>query len=451
MIQRVGAGLTVAALLGFAFGAHAQDRGDSAPEVLTLERAVALALAENRLVANAALEVENSREQLAAFLTRRLPKLDFTFFGSQLLTPVEFRFAEGTFGTFPATGPIPAAETRIRTPLRPNALLLASVTQPLSQLYRIGLGARLNELSVTLAEEKLRRQKHSVAQEVKQAYFAIVQTESALSAAGEAIRLHRELDRTITENLAQQAVLKADSLEVKARLAEADYAALQLRQALATQKEQLNLLLGRDIRTEFSVQALPEATLAELDLASAQARALEQRPEIREARLSVQQAEFDRRLKKNEYVPEVSLRLSYLSPFGIEFLPRNITTLGLYVTWEPFDWGRKRHELAAQSRTVRQATLGTREIESQILVEVNARFRRLEDRRALVEVRHQRQDAARERLRVATHQYAQKAVELKDVLSAQTTLAQADAEYQQALSEFWTARADFEKALGEEP
>jgi hypothetical protein len=36
------------------------------------------------------------------------------------------------------------------------------------------------------------------------------------------------------------------------------------------------------------------------------------------------------------------------------------------------------------------------------------------------------------------------------VLQAQTVSANADYEYQKALLAFWTAKADFEKAIGEE-
>jgi outer membrane protein TolC len=39
---------------------------------------------------------------------------------------------------------------------------------------------------------------------------------------------------------------------------------------------------------------------------------------------------------------------------------------------------------------------------------------------------------------------------LKDVLEIQTSLADANHRYQAALLAYWTARADFEKALGEE-
>jgi hypothetical protein len=38
---------------------------------------------------------------------------------------------------------------------------------------------------------------------------------------------------------------------------------------------------------------------------------------------------------------------------------------------------------------------------------------------------------------------------LSDVLQSQSTLAEANHQFQQALLDYWTARAEFEKALGE--
>jgi outer membrane protein len=46
--------------------------------------------------------------------------------------------------------------------------------------------------------------------------------------------------------------------------------------------------------------------------------------------------------------------------------------------------------------------------------------------------------------------YTQQAALLRDVLQAQADLADANATYQSGLLSLWTARADFEKALGEE-
>ena len=60
------------------------------------------------------------------------------------------------------------------------------------------------------------------------------------------------------------------------------------------------------------------------------------------------------------------------------------------------------------------------------------------------------QQQARETSRVRADQYRVQAVLLSDVLQAAAVQADADNQYQQALAGLWLARAEFERALGEE-
>jgi outer membrane protein TolC len=57
---------------------------------------------------------------------------------------------------------------------------------------------------------------------------------------------------------------------------------------------------------------------------------------------------------------------------------------------------------------------------------------------------------AAESLRVAQRRYQEQFSLLRTVLDAQTALEAANAEYQRSLAELWTARADYERALGED-
>jgi outer membrane protein TolC len=59
-------------------------------------------------------------------------------------------------------------------------------------------------------------------------------------------------------------------------------------------------------------------------------------------------------------------------------------------------------------------------------------------------------EAAHEKLRVVTNQYSEQAALLGDVLQQTAGVAAAEDSYQQALLAFWTAKADFEKSLGED-
>src|SRR4030095_2594975 len=128
---------------------------------------------------------------------------------------------------------------------------------------------------------------------------------------------------------------KADGLEVKTRLAKTETEALTVSNQLTTLKEQLNDLMGRNINTEFRVSVVPELSLLDIDLAAARTRALDQRPEIREARLRLKQAELDKRVKKSEYIPDVSLAVTYASPRNFDdFVPTNFAAAGIAVQWE---------------------------------------------------------------------------------------------------------------------
>jgi outer membrane protein TolC len=422
---------------------------DARAEVLTLEGAIQQALENNRVLKIASLEVQKSEDTIAATRTRRLPNTSFNLLGSQLLTQVQFQFEQGQFGTFSGIGPVPAERTFITTPRRPNAYVVAQVAQPLSQLYKVTLGIRQGEFAREVARQRLRAQQQALIHNVKKLYFAALDTESALEATEEALKFYRELNRVVGGYLQEKVALKSESLDVKAQLAKEEYDALTLRHSLATRKEQLNQVLGRDIRTEFVLSPLAEPTWPETDLTAAQARALAQRPEIQEARLRLKQAEQDRRIKKSEYIPDISLSFNYLSPFRIEFVPKNIATVGLQFSWEPWDWGRRKHELDEKSRVVEQARQAVQDAEQQVLVDVNERYRKLAETRALIRVAEMTSESAREKVRLTQNRYAERAALLKDVLQAQSNLADASYNYRQAVVAFWTAKADFEKALGE--
>ena len=428
----------------------AQPASDAAAERLTLEAAIKMAVANNHQLQAARLEIEKADADVAAARTRRLPKFETEMNASQLLTPVEFAFPRGAFGDFPGTGPIPSADTNVQVPRQPTYYLSSQVSQPLSQLFQIGLGIKNAATGREIEKERARSQQLSVINDVKRLYFAILQTQSALTANNEAIQLYRELDRTLQVRVTQRVALRSDSLDVQVRLAQEEFTRTSRLNTLASQKEQLNQLLGRDVSSGFEVDDVAPVSAFEIDPVAGRTQALANRPDVREARLKLDQAELDRRMTKADRIPEISLALSYTSNFNIDVLPANLATVGVRLTWEPFDWGRKGHELAAKTRVVQQARLGVRQTEDKTVLEINSRYRALAEKRALLAVARMAQCANREKLRVKTNQFHVQAALLPDVLQIRAELADADDGYQQALLGFWTAKADYELAIGEE-
>jgi outer membrane protein TolC len=419
-------------------------------ERLSLETAVRLAVENNRQLQTARLQIESAEADLAATRTRRLPAFDVELMGSQLLMPVDFSFPQAAFGTIPGIGPVPLTDTTFSVPRQPTMYVFTQASQPISQLFKIGLGVSNAEKARDIARERARGEQLSIVNNVKRLYFAILQTQSALTATNEAIALYRELDKTLQVRVAQKVALRSDALDVQLHLAQEELTLTSAQNLLASQREQLNQLLGRDVRTAFEIEDVTGVALQEGDPDASLARALENRPDLREARMKVEHAELDRRLTKADRIPEISVAVSYTSNFNIDVLPANLAVLGVQFKWEPFDWGRNSHEVASKQKVVDQARLAVRDAEDRAAIDINNRYRTLAEKRAQLNVARMAQESAREQLRVKTNLFKVQAALLPDVLQLRAGMANADDEYQRALVAFWTAKADYDLALGEE-
>ncbi len=410
--------------------------------VLTLAQAIQTAVDNNRPVNIAKLDILKSKWEVAQTKTKRFPAITTYLFASADLTNPMF--------TFPADLFVNEQPQKEKLSNGITGFASVQVAQPLSQLYQIHLAIRQQELSTDLAGEQYQGQRQSIVASVKQAYYATLQTESALEATQALVKQYEETDRVATQYLAQESVLKSDSLEVKAKLAQARYQIVQLRDTLDTQKEQLNELLGRDLDVAFRTEPVPPISPSEMDLKAARRTALQQRPEVKEAEIDTHRADYDRRLARAKYIPDVGAALHYLDPINTEFLPQNILSAGLELKWDPFDWGGRRDEVKQKDVSVQQSQYQLRETQAQVMLDVDNSFRKLEESRSLLEVSQAGRDAANEKLREVSDAFKHSAVLMRDLLQQQAAVANADHEYEQSLLSFWNAKAAFEKALGEE-
>jgi outer membrane protein TolC len=443
--------LLLLAIFAFAssIGSRAQEVKQDVP-ILTLDDAVSIALANNRLVKNSALEAQKFDFQVSTMRSKRLPHFQFSILGGELLQPFDFTFAKGTFGTYPGTGPIPSTNAKVHTPARLTAFMNGSIDQPLSQLYKIGLGIRATELGREIAKEDVRAERQKIAAEVRSAYVELVATQAAVDAAGEAVRTLQEAQRVTLRYVSEKTVLKGDALEVDARLIKAQYDFSVAGNGLATEHEHLNQLLGRGFATPFRVDFMPEEDATTLSLNEARQQATENRPEIRQAHLKEKQADYDRRIAKAEYIPDFGLAVSYTGVQNVQVLPTNVAVAGFALTWEPFDWGRKRNRIREKSNTLAQARNGAQETESQVGVEVGAKYRKWKEASLLLKATRTGHEAAAEQFRVTSNKYQEQAALVRDLLQAQAKSSETAFQYQQALSSYWSSLADLRRSMGEE-
>jgi hypothetical protein len=367
---------------------------------LTLEQAVEQAVANNSSLKTASLDTLRAADDLAANRTRRFANTQVTALGAQLVTKPSVTYPAGALGVYSATGPIPATNQRVEIPRKPVGIVNVSVAQPLSTQYQLHLQLK--------------------------ALLALV-------------------------NRSKETILESDLLNADAQLLKLQNAISDASERVASASERLNDLMGRDVHTQFRVAAIGDA---DTDLATSEAmeaRALQNRPDLKKAKLQVQQANYDARAKKAEYIPDVSLAFSYYTTANFEnVFPSNVGTVGVSVRWEPWDWGRRHQEYEEKRAKEEQAKVGVGATERAVLLEVRNARRQLENTRRHLTLSDASESAARQKLKELQEKVKREAALSRDLYQAQSDLASADSQQQQALTAFWKARADLKKAIGEE-
>ncbi len=427
--------------------AKAQTNGGA---VLTLDEAVRLAKSNNRDLKVWGLDVGKQREALGEAKTHLYPRFDTSVLAAQLLTPIDFKIKKGQLGTFPGTGPIPGSDTNLHTPARPIAIASVTATQPLTQLIRIHLSIADQRLKVDAAQLSFDQREQKLTDDVRQSYYQVLQSQIQYESQQSTVKYLEELLQLTNRRFSQQAALEADRLSVKADVAKATYQLTTIEDMVADRKEALNHLLGRSVQTEFSVEPVPAALPEQEDLSAARAIALEHRPELKLAANRVRQAELETRSERTHYIPDIAIQANYVSPANINFLPQNVGSVGALLTWQPWDWGEKRHKVRQAALAEQQAGLSVEDTREQILVDVDSNFRHLREARAHLAVTEALRDAETEKLRNQKEAYSQQSILLSDLLKQQSSVADAESQYHQAVLAYWSARADFQKTLGEE-
>ena len=421
---------------------------DQAGELLTLDQALAIARQGNRQVTTAQLSVGQWSDRVASQRTQMLPHFDLSVTPSYVITPLNLTFPAGAFGTFASTGPIPAMQTTIPTNAGYSTNVIATVAQPLTGIYLASIAVDQLTVAGEMAKQDLRTQQQSTVNGVRQAYYAVLQAESALAEAREQVTSWREVVAVVTKQSSVQAVQPPVMLQAKAGLAQAEYVVTVDVHNLETRKEQLNYQLGRDPSTPFRVSPVVADTAVETDLNTARETALRQRPELQKARLNVTYNEYNVSMKWAGFIPTVNLVVKWLAPITSDVLPQNIVYTGVEFKWDVFDWGGKLYDIDQMKKGVEQAKIAVSDAQAQVLLNVNATFRALQDARNYLGVAELNQSAARAQLVLVQHDYAQQAALLKDFLSAQANLASASDQYRQALLNVLDAQANLEKAIG---
>ncbi len=400
--------------------------GDNTKGAITLNGAIEKAIISNKDIKGAGLEVTRFKWDTLASKVARLP----TFRAIGYLS-------ENTIGS-------------VIAPSRPNAFFFLAAFVPVTQQYRIGLQARVVNLAKEIADARLREKVNDISAKVKEAYYRLVLDRSLLDDTRDSIRYLNELKTVVAGQVKHGDALKYEEMQVAARLAKAQYDETKAQNTYSVDLEKFNQLLGRDLRTTIELESIPPQDDVEINVAQAERTALARRPEIRAAEARVRQLNYEKKVLLSEYIPNVSVGMIYLGlpGFNNSIVPRNAVAPGIFMNWTAFDWGRKIALAKGRNKEEQNAILAADTTREDVLIDLHTQLNRLHESRQLISAAQLARNASREEMRVSLNRYKYTDAKLSDVLQAQTGLADANNNYHEALIAFWSAKAQFERAIG---
>ncbi len=415
---------------------------------LTLREAVRLALAGNPSIAAAAEGGRAADARVEAARGGRLPKLNYSeswvrsnnpvFVFSSLLT--QHQFGPDNF----AIGPLN------RPGFLNNFQSLVTVNQPIYDAGQTRHAVRGAELGRQMTDEEKRRVQMEVIAGVARAYYGAVLAGESLKAADQAVR-SAEADLTRAQSVRAAGMsTDVDVLSIRVHLAAVNEQRIQSAANLDVARASLNDALGialdspHQLTTPLTPAVFPAAALDEMERSASQ-----ERPEMRESRLSSQLAENQVDSARGSLLPEVGFqgafeadRQRFVTLGGANW------TAGISLRWNLFNGLSDKARIEEATSSMRQAEAQTRRADSAVRLEVRRAYADLRAAEQRIEVAKASVAEAEESLRITQNRYEAGMSNVTDLLRTETALLESRTRYLAAVHDQRVAATMLELAGG---
>ena len=402
----------------------------SMAQPLTLEDSITIAL-KNSLVIKMATEGTKAAEaKKREAITGFLPKLSTTYSYTRLNEEPTFYFSG-----FPPL--IPAGY--MVTGTTDNYSWVIEASQPLFA----GGGILANYQASSLAEDtavlEASGKSQDVVLDVKVAYYNILRAQRLADAARQALEMlvaHRD---TAVNFYRVGLMPKNDMLQAEVELANGRQSLVKAQNAVVLAKARFNTVLKRDLLSAVEIVDNLEYKPLKDKFEECLEIARKNRPELKIAALSAEQAGKLVRVAQSEYFPTVSLVGNYkrfgdtpeLS--GTPYAEKESWYVGAVAKWNFWEWGKTKYRVDAGKAKENQAREQVLELYDQMALEIKNAYLVLQEAESQIAVSQKVIEQAEENFRISEARYKERVARSTEVLDARTLLTKAQSEYANAL------------------
>jgi outer membrane protein TolC len=439
----------VALITGIGLFTNQAVAADARP--LTLTEAVQLALRQNRALKIARLKVEEREQKKASAKASYFPEIknQSDFLHTTAVENIEI--PRGAFGLVPNAGLVPNQDILISQGNQTFVTSGTSLIQPLTQLIRIHQANKIATSEIAATRDELKKAENEVAVQVHQIYYGILvarlQKRAADQETGYAETRLRESDEDIRNGNA----LRISSIESRAGLLQSQQTALTVELQLSDLTTELNDLLGLPLDTALDLSPVQPSSREDRPREEYVKLAWAENPQIQSAAETVKQAKAGVTAAKSAYIPDVSAlaRQSYQN--GVPFLVHNFGTFGITMSYDVFDFGKRRAEVRVREAQLAQAEENLDRLKESVSVQIERSFNKVERTKQMLQVATEVVRLRAEGERVAENQVAQGLVLVSIRRQASAANYKAQADLLQAQLAYLLAGAELEEAAGRTP
>jgi outer membrane protein TolC len=382
----------------------------SAPVRLTLDEAKQRALANNKLLALAAGNIQAKEWATRAVRADYFPKVigNSTYF--------HFDNPLGTVFTTPGriVSPI-AVEANVLN--QDSSFSTVFAAQPITALLKVRQGVRIAQADEQIAKAELEKGQRAVAAGVEQLFWGIL-----------TVRRIRAGAQVAVEGATEAA--KTKIIEARIALVEARQGLQQAETQLADLEAQLNDLLDLPPCTKVELIEPPFPLLPVKCADEAVDLALGASPEVRMAEQDVEKARAAVAAAKVDNLPNIAIVGGYGKQTFASYIQQDINYVGITGTYTFFEWGKKKYTVRERQQFIALAELKVDQARDDVRQKALKQYRELGEARDALET-------AAEMVQVRKEADA-KAVGLdkfhtsKKLMEAEVDLAKADLAYRVA-------------------
>lgn len=415
-------------------------------DTLRLEQAREMALQQNHLVK---IQREKLQETKAKIINARSKNKPLIFAsGNYIYNGVtkDYVIPKGVLGSL-AGNPLPLSD--ISLSVSKHHLLMGSVMayQPISQLGKIGVGIQAAEADLQIASTQVAKAELEIQQGVEKLYYGYLIAQQQREEATANIALSEIKLYDIESALLAGKTEEVNKVGLQADLANQQQKLLQVDNQIEDYAADLRQLTGMGGAGKLY---LPDVTtpLPPLPTLESFLKQTDNNPDVKIAGMNIQKAGYGIEASKQDRIPNIGLMGGYTYQNVVPLLPGHNYFLGVNLSWNIIDFGKRRSEMdqyVSQKKQAEEYLAHTRE---ELHTQVEKAYRKAAQSYRLIAVAEKAVQYRREEYRLKNDRKAAGLTLPKDVLETKVTLAKAEQDLYSAQIAYRIALTDLQKLTG---